>query len=328
MSEVELTQQCETKKSIGSHNNNTNINSNTRKDNERTSIASEDDDTDPVYYVFHELQKNCAQGCHTFKQTWEEREASVLALAFQYFFLLLVAFRASIVSVIYVLYWQITLPMLLSRHRKTTIKSRAFRISQILLLSLATASLFTYIIYFSVVAVHPELDLGSNCNYFSQDGLKNDTADGHLFCMVALESVKAETGGAELILPLFDLIIVITSSVVVHYLLLYDSDDPNTERKLQRQTATLKVKRRTEFYSRSGVARLLLFVLLMGSGCTNITPLSFPIFLLLTIELIMWTMQCGSQCNEPTRSKHIFGSTNRTYWFLVSSYLIICKFLL
>ena len=94
-------------------------------------------DPDPMYYVYHEITKNCTRGRQILLKLWDEKEATTVALAVQYIMLFLAGFRSSIVSVIYVLYWQITVPLLLSRHRLTTVKHWTFRVSQLLLLILA-----------------------------------------------------------------------------------------------------------------------------------------------------------------------------------------------
>ena len=94
-------------------------------------------DPDPMYYVYHEITKNCTRGRQILLKLWNEKEATTVALAVQYIMLFLAGFRSSIVSVIYVLYWQITVPLLLSRHRLTTVKHWTFRVSQLLLLILA-----------------------------------------------------------------------------------------------------------------------------------------------------------------------------------------------
>ena len=135
-----------------------------------TQAAETREETDSaVYYVLDHLLTDIRDACTTLHALWADKEPSTVPLAFQYVVLLIAGFRSSLVSVLYVLYWQITLPLLLSRHRKVTIRSKSFRISQILVLSLATINLVAYIVYFSVVAFHPDLDAGKECHYFSQD---------------------------------------------------------------------------------------------------------------------------------------------------------------
>ena len=101
-------------------------------------------DPDPMYYIYHEITENCTRGRQILLKLWGEKEATTVALAFQYIMLFLAGFRSSIVSVIYVLYWQITVPLLLSRHRLTTVKHWTFRVSQLLLLILAGKILYNY----------------------------------------------------------------------------------------------------------------------------------------------------------------------------------------
>ena len=87
----------------------------------------------------------------------------------------------------------------------------------------------------------------------------------------------------------------------------------------QRQQSTIAVVQKRGFYTRNSWARLGLFILLTGAGCTNVSPLSLPIFILFVIELMMWTLKFGAK----GRSRYIFGSTNPAYWFLVSLYLTL-----
>jgi hypothetical protein len=249
------------------------------------------------------------------------------ALLFQLLCMLFAGMRVSIVSLGYLFFWQATVPILVSRHRRRLLRSKKYYYSQVVVLVWSTLSVATYTIYFIAMAARPDWkDPGAACTFFissseiptnssssssSSRGGSNASISAQYvtpFCVFALERIST---GAEVILLLVDLVVGSSTAVIVNQLRSKHAKEAESQRLDQLANEELpesigsiplklrKIHERSNYTEsaptrRNGAARIVFALLMFGIGSLSPTPLSMPSFILAVVELMLWTVDYGS----------------------------------
>ena len=225
-----------------------------------------------------------------------------------------------------------------------TLRSKSFLHAQIALLVWSTLSVAVYTIYFIVMAARPDWeDPGAACSFFvSGSSMPTNSSSSTSFsakyitpfCILALERIST---GAEIILVLVDLVVVCITSVVVNQLRVKRAQREEMARleKVANQELPESVMLPSKFsrltkkdsenrqisVRRNGTARVFFTFLMFGMGSLSPTPLSMPGFILVLIELILWTVDYGSHKDSQGKlsggAKVGGGNFNAPHTFLV-----------